>query len=184
MIKKFLTIIYYSGHGGIEFATLRVTLDDCVYPLELKIRQFKNDNPSNTYNIGVFDTCRWATDDSSHIVGAMRLNGGIPYENDFKDFTPKDSNLILVFSSEPTNTTSDNGKATPALVEFLMKKKQNNGQVLIPQDLMYFNHNGQTEVTICCSGPLALVPIANQQPVQPAQTVIPQTHIKTPNSFE
>ena len=70
--KKFLTITYYSGHGGIEFATLRVTLDDCVYPLELKIRQFKNEYPKNTYNIGVFDTCRFATRDPRHTVGPMK----------------------------------------------------------------------------------------------------------------
>ena len=72
--KKFLNFSYYSGHGFIEFATQRVMLDDCNYPLELKIRQFKNDNYKNTYNIGVFDSCRVATGDQRHTVGMMKLN--------------------------------------------------------------------------------------------------------------
>ena len=42
--KKLLVFIYYSGHGVNVSATQRVTLKDCVYPLELKIRQFKNNH--------------------------------------------------------------------------------------------------------------------------------------------
>ena len=45
---------------------------------------------------------------------------------------PKESNLVLVFSSEPSNGTFVKDKATYALVEFLKNKKQNSDQILIP----------------------------------------------------
>ena len=57
--KKFLIVVFYSGHGCNHNATQRVTLeDDDNYMLEVKIRKHKNKFPTNTYTIGVFETCR------------------------------------------------------------------------------------------------------------------------------
>ena len=70
----------------------------------------------------------------------MKRNASIPIGNNFVDYRPKDSNLVLIFTSEPSNVTYVKDKATFALVEFLKNKKKNNGQILIPQDLNYFNH--------------------------------------------
>ena len=84
----------------------------------------------------------------------------------------------MIFSSEPSNKVID--RATYALVEFLKTKEQRNGSIKIPLDLMFFNHKGMTEVTICCSGgQLTLARLgfqnqASQQPLQPAQRDIPQ----------
>ena len=43
--EKFVIMIYYTGHGTIAHGTQRVSLEDeKEYPLEAKIRNFKNDN--------------------------------------------------------------------------------------------------------------------------------------------
>ena len=55
-------------------------------------------------------------------------------------YKPKESNLLMIFSSEVTNTTNVLDYFTPALVEFLEEKKRKNGQLILPLDLIGFNH--------------------------------------------
>ena len=58
LANKFVIAVYYSGHGHNSDATQRVCLvDDQDYPLEDKIRSFKNDHV-NCFIFGIFDSCR------------------------------------------------------------------------------------------------------------------------------
>ena len=60
---KYFILIYYTGHGDISGGTQRVFLHDgSKYPLETKIRNFKNDNSENCVVFGVFDACRDVSD--------------------------------------------------------------------------------------------------------------------------
>ena len=52
----------------------------------------------------------------------MKLHGNLHIEDVYEDYKPKDSNLVLIFSSEPTNVTYVNDKCTNALIEYLKKK--------------------------------------------------------------
>ena len=79
------------------------------------------------------------------------------------------SNLVLIFSSEPSNVAYVSDKATYALVEFLKKKQQKNGQIIIPLDLNLFNHKSRTEVTNCTSDYLDLGAQAEVQLQIPAE---------------
>ena len=66
--KKFLFVVFYSGHGWNVNALQSVTLADTrdfgkkgmwgLYPLELNVRKFKNNFPTNSYTLCVFETCR------------------------------------------------------------------------------------------------------------------------------
>ena len=70
----------------------------------------------------MFDTCRVAKEYPSDSFGAMYLHGSLHIEDVYEDYKPKDSNLVLIFSSEPTNVTYVNDKCTNALIEYLKKK--------------------------------------------------------------
>jgi hypothetical protein len=52
-------MVYYSGHGKLIHGTQRVSLKgDLGFPLETKIRNFKNKHSKNAYAWGIFDSCR------------------------------------------------------------------------------------------------------------------------------
>ncbi len=52
-------MVYYTGHGKIHDGTQRVNLlEDKAWPLEVKIRNFKNTHSKNAYIWGIFDSCR------------------------------------------------------------------------------------------------------------------------------
>jgi hypothetical protein len=52
-------MVYYSGHGKLLNGTQRVSLvEDKRFPLETKIRNFKNKHSKNAYVLGIFDSCR------------------------------------------------------------------------------------------------------------------------------
>lgn len=56
-----MIIFYYTGHGGLN-GTQKVCLyDDKDYPMETKIRNFKNEHFQNCYIFGIFDACRSAS---------------------------------------------------------------------------------------------------------------------------
>ncbi len=58
-------MVYYSGHGKIVNATQRITLhDDNGFPLETKIRRFKNEHSKNSFAWAIFDSCRVAPDEN------------------------------------------------------------------------------------------------------------------------
>ena len=52
----------------------------------------------------------------------MKFHGSLHIEDVYEDYKPNDSNLVLIFSSEPTNVTYVNDKCTNALIEYLKKK--------------------------------------------------------------
>jgi len=147
---KYLVFIYYSGHGSIKNGTTRARLSDCAdYPLELKIAKFTNENAQNSFILSVIDACRKVDD----ILEPDELIKG---ESDFNyayygDYKSGDSNSVMVFSCEPTRPTLVKDRVTHALFEFLMKKENDNGNLVFPDCLMHFNHKGQTRTVISCS---------------------------------
>ncbi len=52
-------MVYYSGHGRLLHGTQRVSLkENSGFPLETKIRNFKNKHSKNAFVWGIFDSCR------------------------------------------------------------------------------------------------------------------------------
>ncbi len=52
-------MVYYAGLGKMISGTQRVSLkEDKGWPLEVKIRNFKNKYSKNAYVWGIFDSCR------------------------------------------------------------------------------------------------------------------------------
>ncbi len=58
-------MVYYTGHGKIRHGTQRITLfGDSGFPLETKIRNFKNEHSKNAYAWAIFDSCRVVSSDA------------------------------------------------------------------------------------------------------------------------
>ncbi len=61
-------MVYYTGHGRILDGTQRVSLlENKAWPLETKIRNFKNKHSKNAYAWGIFDSCRIIKDDKTKL---------------------------------------------------------------------------------------------------------------------
>ena len=61
-------MVYYTGHGKIHDGTQRVNLlEDKAWPLEVKIRNFKNTHSKNAYVWGIFDSCRMSGGGGSNL---------------------------------------------------------------------------------------------------------------------
>jgi hypothetical protein len=57
--KKYLLMVYYSGHGKLLHGTQRLCLkEDKGYPLEAELRNFKKEHSKNAFVWGIFDSCR------------------------------------------------------------------------------------------------------------------------------
>jgi hypothetical protein len=62
---------------------------------------------------------------------------------DIQKVDKNDSNLVLVFSSEPTNFTYEDDKITHTLFEWIENKgKTQHGKVTLPDDLLGLNYRG------------------------------------------
>ena len=81
--KKLLNFIYYSGYGVDWSATHRVLLEDTIYPLELKILQFKNEHPENTFNIGVLATYKYAYGSLSDSAVETKASKSVSLKKDY-----------------------------------------------------------------------------------------------------
>lgn len=55
-----MLFVYYAGHAVLEKGTSHICLQDGLYPLEEKIRDFSENSNTEEYSfsIGVFDACR------------------------------------------------------------------------------------------------------------------------------
>ena len=115
---KYFILIYYSGHGDISYATQRVCLfDDSEYPLESKIRNFKNENSKNCVVFGVFDACRNAFGE----INDVQVRRELTRQRDQSQLNDRQGNFFLIFSSEPTKPTDSVG-VTRALFNYLINQ--------------------------------------------------------------
>ena len=109
--------------------------DQHYYPLEVRIRNFKNEYCENSFVWGVFDTCRGADASEEEKV---RMRG----EPEFLEFRQKQSNMILTFSCEPTKPTFNADRATHAIFEWITKKEKMSGKLIFPEVLNGLSHEG------------------------------------------
>ncbi len=129
-------MVYYSGHGTLLHGTQRVSLHDCDnFALEIVIRNFKNRYSKNAYAWQIFDSCR-----SSAAPISERVKAG--EQQEFQEVQQGDSNMVIVFSSEPTKTTSTADRVTHALFEWLDSKEKQAGVLIFPDALIGLNHRG------------------------------------------
>jgi len=113
----------------VRKATQRVCLyDDDEYPLEARIRNFKNSNASNCFIFSVFDTCRIAVnvnddakvrrDKIGYRSDSDDADSPRRYKNQIRPIEDNEGNFMIVYSSEPTKPTPSKG-VTLALFNFL-----------------------------------------------------------------
>lgn len=89
---------------------------DCPnYPPEVKIRNFRNEYADQSFVFGVFDSCRTiiSTVEADLVKGAKKVEK--------EDIKKVNSNLILIFCSEPTRPVLVNDKVTAALFKYISK---------------------------------------------------------------
>ncbi len=63
--------------------------------------------------------------------------------------------MIMVYSSEPTKPTSDSGRATHALLEWIEFNRDKIGALILPDCLLGLNHRG-IEITLSQSKKIKL----------------------------
>ena len=71
----------------------------------------------------MFETCRSAGKYPAEIVGNMTMGDHFEEEK-YEYFESSESNLVLIFSCEPTNPTFVRAKTTHAFCEYLDKRRQ------------------------------------------------------------
>ncbi len=118
--------MFYAGHAELK-GTSYIALQDGLFPLEKKIREFSENTYTEAYSycIGVFDACRNISRSQSF---AYRGNNEINYSEGL-------SNRILIFSCGPNQKTPEKSTLTWALIEKLNKHKG-----YLPDAVFYFNH--------------------------------------------
>ncbi len=112
-------MVYYSGHGKLRHGTQRVTLHgELGFALETKIRNFKNEHSKNAYAWAIFDSCRNVSPDAN----VTDIVQGEEHQ-EFQEVHQGDSNMVIVYSSEPTKYTLTRHRITHALFEWIENKK-------------------------------------------------------------
>jgi hypothetical protein len=61
-------------------------------------------------------------------------------EQDFQIYEEEESNMVIVYSSEPTKYTYVSDRMTHALFEWIEDKKNRAGGVIFPDVLVGLNH--------------------------------------------
>ena len=125
---KFLFVVYYSGHGASVNSNTDVMIKDddnnfVMYPLAVKVRNFRNDNPKNAFVFAVFDCCRndpRLKRGSELIVHDIAKSIQHDYFDEYKE---GDANLVIVSSCVATKVTYPSDRFTFALFEFLEKNE-------------------------------------------------------------
>ena len=148
--------VYFSGHGLIDQGTTRAVLNDCTnYPFEIKLRDFRHEHCINSFVFGVFDGCRTIqSNNPADLVKGGRSEVKRIYEEN-------ESNLILIFSSEPTLPTAVKDKTSAALFEYLRNKNEKYGNLVFPEAITHFNHKGKVMNEIACAASIRLKPAEN-----------------------
>ena len=125
---KFFFVVYYSGHGSSANQNTEVIIKDdennfVRYPLAVKVRNFRNNNPKNAFVFAVFDCCR---NDPKLKRGSELIVQDIAkgdQDEEYEEYQAGDANLVIVSSCVPTKVTNVSDRFTFALFEFLEKNE-------------------------------------------------------------
>ena len=126
-------VVYYSGHGASVHQNTEVIIKDdqnnpVSYPLAVKVRNFRNNNPKNAFVFAVFDCCR---NDPRLRKGNELIVQDIAKgdsDGDYEEYQAGDANLVIVSSCVPTKVTNVSDRFTHALFEFLEKNESKDTQ--------------------------------------------------------
>ena len=158
-----MLFVYYSGHGSLEKGTSWAYLPVgggnrrfIEYPLEHRIREFRNKHPSNSFVFGVFDSCQNVTGLADRYPLILIDRPKAPGFDSSSEYNHGTSNLLIVKSSEPTRPTDVRDRVTHALLEYMNTKATKDGGLVLPQALYGFTHLDKVTKEDDCSGSVKL----------------------------
>ena len=107
---KFFFVVYYSGHGASVHQNTDVMIKDddnnfVMYPLALKVRNFRNNNPKNAFVFAVLDCCR---NDPRLKKGNQLIVQDVAkgdQDEEYEEYQGGDANLVIVSSCVATKVT-------------------------------------------------------------------------------